>query len=96
MWKIRYNPYGQMTLIFRACDQPRPAIARDVVVYPLAQHQKPVLESHQVEKVNEKPGEPGEQAGEADRPQIGDSSRPPYSRQVALVPVVKRIRLLAP
>src|SRR5207248_1360680 len=43
-----------------AGDQAGAAVAGDVVVHPLGQHQQAVLEFHQIHQVHEDPREPGD------------------------------------
>src|SRR4051812_9658742 len=53
-------------------DEARAATVCQEARAPARQHDQPVLDSDQVEEMDEEPGQPGEEAGELDARQIGD------------------------
>src|SRR5205807_847550 len=72
-----------------AGDEARAAIARDVVVDPLGEHEETVLELHQIHQVDENPREPREKAGDAYETEIGDGLVAADGRQVSLIEIVE-------
>src|SRR5581483_10520299 len=57
---------------------------------PAREYDQPVLDSDQVEEMDEEPGQPGDEAGELDPLQIGHSLRLTDRRQIPLVVVAER------
>src|SRR5215468_7691981 len=72
-------------------DEPGTAIARNVVVHPLRQHQQSILEFDEIHQVDEDPHEPGDESGDAKEAKIGDSFVAADGREVAFVEIVERL-----
>src|SRR5438874_3873506 len=71
------------------CNQARAAFVSEIRPRPLDQHDQPVAESDEKENVDEKPGQPGDEARNMKFPKVSDGGSASDGGETAFVHVVK-------